>query len=174
MPLPLPATVKLLVDESLPAQPGVAAAPMSLSPHPPGNRLTLVYVAVSVADDIPEAPAKPTRAFAGSEIVCDDPSCVHVTPSLENPAVMEFPDRTSRTYSGACPDRALVEAVPPEVKRVMNSTLFVGVTTIAANAALAARLPRNITPAIAPLLGFVSEATFAMIAPSPLKDFCEK
>ena len=111
--------------------------------------------------------ASPTHAFAG-RVSVSLPTSDHVVPSDDWYADSVAPLRVSFTQYGAVTiSPAVLVVVPPATRRRWKLFPFAGVTIIIAWADPAVRSPRIITPALTHALLDCTEATRAMIVPSP-------
>ena len=95
---------------------------------------------------------------------------VQVMPSVEREPLNVFPERTSLSQYGAgVPVTVLRMLVPPPVEvRFCMLVVLSGRRTRSTCRLLAFKVSRNITPALAAVLVFCSDATRTMICPSPV------
>ena len=97
------------------------------------------------------------------------PTCVHVDPFGDWNAVNVLPDRSSRTHRGGVAVASLVLTdMPPVAERRWNDEPLPAETSMNPCAELAVSESRNITPALAHELVFVTLATCATMEPSPV------
>src|SRR6478672_11715413 len=100
-------------------------------------------------------------------MICE-PTCDHVTPSLDWYAEIAVPTRVSFTQYGAgTMSPAVLRLVAPADGRRWKLFPFAGVTIMVACAAPGVRSPRIMTPALTHALVFCTVTTRATICPSP-------
>src|SRR5262245_15503589 len=95
---------------------------------------------------------------------------VQVEPSVDEYAVKVLPARTTRTHLGAGPaPPAVFVLIPPVAVRRWKARPFADERSMKACLEFAAKLSRNITPALAHGSVFPMVATRALISPFPLR-----
>ncbi len=129
---------------------------------------TPLNVAVARVETLWLVTTSPTCTVAAIEML-SLPMSVQLVPVVDRYAETVEPLRTKRTQDGAVPAPPTVVALEPSVvTRRWNARPFAGVTATNAFREPAPRVSRIMTPALAHPLVFCSDATCAMISPSPV------